>query len=164
MGDHYWSQSGCHGPVYQDRPDVWWYGIPGQGSWYYRPGASYGAGPWFVSGPVYQNFAAGGYECGGAGAPTDYEHLCSSGQISSWQRFEGGRFVVIAGVAHYQTGQFDPPCAASFTAGEVSPEQLAWLDEEVDVPDLPIFLDGKPVNAGRVVVHRARRADIPPRK
>lgn len=111
MGDGYWSQSGCNVNG-NTRPDVWWYGVPGQGSWYWRPGNA-NPGPYFVGGPIYANFAVGGYECGGAGAPTAPEIFCTGMAYTylSSQRFEGGSFVVtLDHVGHYRAGVHSNSC------------------------------------------------------
>ena len=159
MGDNFWSVSGCNLNGHT-RPDVWWYGRPGLGCWYYRPNAASDKGPWWVSGPIHANFAAGGHECGGAGAPTDAEKVCNSGPYRRWQRFEGGRFVVDnANVAHYHHAAFSSPCLA----GVVEASDLdSWLDEELDVPDPPIIdAKGKALNGGKVRTRKVKRRDLP---
>ena len=56
-GDGFWSQSSC-------RPDVWWYGFPGEGAVYWHQST---AEIWVGYG-VHATYAANGYECGWLGA------------------------------------------------------------------------------------------------
>lgn len=53
MGERFWSTSNC-------RPDVWWYGISGQGCWYWT--ARFGQ--YWVSGGVHQKYSQVAYEWG----------------------------------------------------------------------------------------------------
>lgn len=58
VGDGFWTQSGC-------KSDVWWYGVPGQGCWYWTQRF----GQHFVGGGLYQKYASLNYECGLLGPP-----------------------------------------------------------------------------------------------
>src|SRR5690242_3295523 len=78
MADGAWSYSTCRG-------DVQWYGVPGQGCWYYTQRF----GMHFVGGIMYQVFKAYGYECGVFGPPVkDYQWLSEFSRNGIW--FEGG--------------------------------------------------------------------------
>lgn len=78
MADNAWSQSGC-------RSDVWWYGIPGSGCYYWT--ARFGQ--YWVGGGVYQKYASLGFECGGLGAPVkEYQWLSEFSAFGMW--FQGG--------------------------------------------------------------------------
>lgn len=79
MADGAWSVSGC------GRNDVYWYGVPGQGCYYWT--ARFGQ--YFVGGVVFQSFRNQGYECGQLGAPVKpYQFLSEFGQNGQW--FEHG--------------------------------------------------------------------------
>lgn len=123
MGNGYWSQSGCNLNGHT-RPDIWWYGYPGTGAFYWKPGDP-NPGPYFVGGPIHANFAAGGYECGGCGRPIGPEYKCAGGQPPnpplppfnySFQIFEGGRFVTNIDwhSASYQAGDWSYPCTIAY--------------------------------------------------
>lgn len=88
MADYAWSQSNC-------RPDVWWYGYPGQGSYYWTQRF----GQYWVGGIIHQRYAENRYECGGLGAPVKhYQWLSEFGQYGTW--FEGGA-ITVDGVVHW---------------------------------------------------------------
>jgi hypothetical protein len=77
MADYAWSQSVC-------RPDVLWYGIPGQGTWYYTERF----GQHWVGGGIYQRYAQAGWECGNLGPPVkDYQYLSEFGAYGMWFQF-----------------------------------------------------------------------------
>jgi hypothetical protein len=78
MADNAWSQSEC-------REDVWWYGVPGQGCYYWTEWY----GTRWTGGIIYQTYARHGYECGWLGAPTSNYGWIAEYQ-SNGQWFEGG--------------------------------------------------------------------------
>ena len=85
MADNSWSQSGC-------RSDVWWYGVPGQGSYLHT--ARFGT--YWVGAGIYQRYAALGYECGWLGAPVKaYQWLSEFSAYGQW--FEGGAIAYVSG-------------------------------------------------------------------
>jgi hypothetical protein len=78
VADGSWSQSTC-------RADVWWWGVPGQGTHYWTQRF----GQYWVGGGVYQRYAAAGYECGNLGPPVKvYQWLSEFGAYGQW--FAGG--------------------------------------------------------------------------
>jgi hypothetical protein len=86
MADNAWSQSTCRGTV-------WWYGVPGQGCWFWTAKWGY---VW-VSGAVYQKYAQVGYECLSMGAPvkpegwmTEFDNPLLVGWGTNGQWFQGG--------------------------------------------------------------------------
>lgn len=101
--DGEWSQSGCSGPYYTSRPDVWWYGVPGQGSYYMWLYHNNNAARWVGTG-FYQKYAQQGHECGWLGAPdTD---VYSAGALYpngtyTIQRFQGGHIAQYYGTMYY---------------------------------------------------------------
>lgn len=118
-GEGYWSVSTCSGPVYASRTDIWWLGTTGSGAFYWHRNLGSGA-PWagqafYVSGRIHLSFAAGGYECGAAGAPTSEVHNCPvqyGNNIIQSQRFEQGRYIVRAnGDTWYQHGVINSSCS-----------------------------------------------------
>ena len=119
MADNQWSQSGCRG-------DVWWYGVPGQGSYLWT--ARFGT--YWVGGGVYQKFASVGYECGGLGAPVkDYQWLSEFGAYGQW--FQGGAVYYSGGQWRIAWGDYGQ------TAGRLAGENTeAPADAEVP-PDPP---------------------------
>lgn len=81
MADGAWSQSGC-------RPDVWWYGVPGSGCWYWT--ARFGQ--YWVSGGVHWKYSHMSYECGALGvAVKSYGYISEFNTEGQW--FEGGCIV-----------------------------------------------------------------------
>lgn len=138
MADGAWSQSGCSGPVYESRPDVWWYGIPGQGCWYWT--AVYGQ--WFVTGSIYANFASGGWECGNAGPPVGPMIRCRNNPLSRYQQdFEGGKFWTdsTGTVAHYAHGNHNVCAGAA-----ASPPRDPTDEETVDDSDFLATVIARP--------------------
>lgn len=120
MADNAWSQSGC-------RTDVWWYGVPGQGSYYWT--ARFGQ--YWVGGGVYQRFAAARYECGGLGAPVkEYQWLSEFGAYGMW--FEFGAIYYSGGAWRVAYGNYGQ------TAGRLveEPDPVIPADAEVP-PDAP---------------------------
>jgi hypothetical protein len=123
VADNAWSQSTCRG-------DVYWYGVPGAGSYLWTQRF----GTYWVGGGVYAKFAAVGYECGGLGAPVkEYQWLSEFSAYGQW--FQGGAIYYQGGwkVAWGDYGQ-----TAGRLAGEVWPE--APDDAEVP-PDAPSVMD-----------------------
>lgn len=78
MADNAWSASSC-------KPSVWWYGVPGQGCWYWTSRF----GQYWVGGGVYQKYAVEFWECGRLGEPVkEYQWLSEFGANGQW--FLGG--------------------------------------------------------------------------
>lgn len=119
MGDYTWTWSTC-------RPDVQWYGVPGQGShlWTAR------FGQYWVGGGVYQRFAAAGYECGGLGPPVKaYQWLSEFGAYGQW--FEGGAIYYSGGQWRVAYGNFGQ------TAGRLA-EDATEVPADAEIPpDMP---------------------------
>jgi hypothetical protein len=104
-GDGFWSQSGC-------RPDISWYGYPGQGA-YYRYNNSY---PWWwVGGTFNYSYGRWGWECGMLGGPVGDEFTPSNNAYARQQNFEGG-FVYKDGFNYWWVCQYGPSgsCWAAF--------------------------------------------------
>jgi hypothetical protein len=79
VADGAWSVGGC------GRNDVWYYGYPNQGAYYWTQRF----GMYWVGGVYHQRYAQSGYECGGLGAPVkDVGFLSEFGRQGQW--FEGG--------------------------------------------------------------------------
>lgn len=128
MGDKFWSWSTC-------RPDVMWYGVPGEGShlWTQR------FGQYWVGGGVYQRFAAAGYECGPLGPPVKaYQWLSEFAAYGQW--FQGGAIFYKNGAWQMVTGDFGQ------TAGRLTEDADVPADAEVppDMPALPASPDDPP--------------------
>lgn len=79
MADGGWSQSTC-------RPDTLWWGVPGAGCWY----ATQRWGQYWVSGVVYQIYAANRWECGQLGPPVKPYGFISEFGTGEGQWFLGG--------------------------------------------------------------------------
>lgn len=119
MADYEWSQSGC-------RSDVWWYGVPGAGSYQWTQRW----GQYWIGGGIYQKFAALGYECGGLGPPVkEYQWLSEFGAWGMW--FEGGAIYYSNGwnVAWGNYGQ---------THGRMTAEQAEAPADAEYPPDPPV--------------------------
>lgn len=81
MGERFWSGSSC-------RSDCQWYGISGQGCWYWT--ARYGQ--YWVSGGVHTKYSQVLYECGMLGVPVkSYGWVSEFANNGQW--FEGGCIV-----------------------------------------------------------------------
>lgn len=126
MADGAWSASGC-------RPDVWWWGIPGQGTWYWT--ARYGQ--YWVGGIVYQIFAAHGYECGGLGAPVKPYGFISEfgGGEGVW--FEGGVIVYRYDIRAWRTygGNFGQTAGRLVRPGDEADPIDVSRYVELDMPE-----------------------------
>jgi hypothetical protein len=109
VGTGYWSQSTC-------RSDTLWYGVPGQGTWYYT--ARWGQ--YWVGGGVYQTYARQGFECSALGPPVkDYQYLSEFASYGQW--FLGGA-IWFNGTWHVSLGDFGQ------TAGRLDGIELAAPD------------------------------------
>jgi hypothetical protein len=120
VADGAWSYSTC-------RPDVQWYGVPGQGSHLY----TVRFGQYWVGGGVYQAFAAARWECGALGPPVKaYQWLTEFGAYGQW--FEGGAIFYRSGRWQVVYGNYGQ------TAGRLTeaPEVEAPADAELP-PDPP---------------------------
>lgn len=117
MGDREWGPAGCTGG-WGPHPGLWYYGIPGQGCYYWHRGGccEYNDQCFWVGGPIFQAFANGGYECGPAGPPTSEQKNCPSNLFPfTWyyaQRFYRGRYVAQPNGLWYQHGQFSLSCGS----------------------------------------------------
>lgn len=81
MANGAWSVSGCRG-------DVWWYGYPGQGSYYWTQRW----GQYWVSGAIHTKYSQVLYECGMLGvAVKNYGWISEFNNNGQW--FEGGCIV-----------------------------------------------------------------------
>ncbi len=120
MADGSWSQSTCRG-------DVWWWGVPGQGTHYWT--ARYGQ--YWVGGGVYQKYASVGYECGGLGAPVKpYQWLSEFGANGMW--FQGGAIYYSGGQWRVAWGDYGQ------TAGRLAESNPQPPDDAEVPPDAPI--------------------------
>lgn len=116
MADNAWSQSTCRG-------DVWWYGVPGQGTHYWT--ARFGQ--YWVGGGVYQRYAAAGYECGNLGPPVKaYQWLSEFGAYGQW--FEGGAIYYSGGQWRIALGDYGQ------TAGRLAEETEPVIPDDAEVP------------------------------
>ncbi len=94
MADNAWSQSVC-------RADTQWYGVPGQGTYYYTPRF----GVHWVGGGVYQTYKSWGFECRDLGPPVkDYEWISEFGGYGQW--FIGGVIVYTGGAWRVYIGDW----------------------------------------------------------
>jgi hypothetical protein len=113
VADGSWSQSGCRG-------DVWWYGFPGQGCYYWT--ARFGT--YWVGSPL-STYAAWQWECGQLGAPVkEYQFLSEFQAAGQW--FEGGAIYFKGGSWKVATGNFGQ------TAGRFA-DDAEW-PEDVEMP------------------------------
>lgn len=81
MANGSWSASTC-------KPEVWWYGVPGQGSWYWTQRY----GQYWVS-QTWAKYRDWGFECGTLGPPVkDYGWIAEMnyGKGCEGQWFLGG--------------------------------------------------------------------------
>ncbi len=108
MADNAWSLSGC------GRSDVWYYGIPGSGCWYWT--ARYGT---YWVGSDLGPYGAQGWECGALGAPVKaYEYLTEFGAAGQW--FEHGALYYKNGAWHEALGDYGQ------TAGRITADPGDW--------------------------------------
>ena len=82
MGERFWSVSDC-------RPDIWWYGISGQGCWYWTQRF----GQYWVSGGIHIKYGQVAYECGMLGVPVKPAGKIGEFGNNNGQWFEGGCIV-----------------------------------------------------------------------
>ena len=126
MGERFWSTSNC-------RPDVWWYGISGQGCWYWT--ARFGQ--YWVSGGVHQKYSQVAYECGMLGVPVkSYGWISEFGNNGQW--FEGGCIVWSGTQWVIKVGDWGQT-AGRLAGDEPAREVEGILDEpvpEVEAPEL----------------------------
>jgi hypothetical protein len=78
VGERFWSTDPC-------RPDVYWYGISGQGCWYWTQRF----GQYWVSGGIHQKYGQVLYQCGMLGTPVKTAGFLSEFNAQG-QWFEGG--------------------------------------------------------------------------
>lgn len=94
MADGSWSQSTCRG-------DVWWWGVPGEGTHYWTQRF----GQYWVGGGVYQTYAGANWECGGLGPPVkSYGWMTEFGAWGQWM--EGGAIYFASGAWRVRYGDF----------------------------------------------------------
>lgn len=126
MADNAWSQSTC-------RADVWWYGVPGSGCWYWTQRF----GQYWVSGGVHQTYANNGWECGWLGAPVkSYQWLSEFSAYGQW--FEGGAIYYANGSWRVFQGDMGQ------TAGRDADVSTAEAPADAETPpksDLPVEVD-----------------------
>ena len=114
MADGAWSQSGCRG-------DVWWYGFPGQGCYYWTQRF----GTYWVGSPL-ATYAAWQWECGQLGAPVkEFQFLSEFQAAGQW--FEGGAIYFKNGAWRVAIGNFGQ------TAGRLTADTVEWPDD-VEMP------------------------------
>ncbi len=119
MADNAWSWSTC-------KPDVQWYGVPGQGSYLWT--ARFGT--YWVGGGLYQKFAAVGYECGSLGPPVkEYQWLSEFSAWGMW--FLGGAIYFKNGAWQVVYGDFGQ------TAGRLAPEPEPMIPDDAEAPPDP---------------------------
>lgn len=128
MADGSWSASGC-------RPDVWWYGYPGQGSYYWTQRW----GQYWVSGGVHVKYGQVAYECGMLGAPVKaYGWISEFSTNGQW--FEGGCIVWQDRDWKVKVGSFGQTAGRLVGSGpfkvNVNVEDEP-ADEPVDKPTMP---------------------------
>lgn len=129
MGDGYWTQSTCRG-------DVWWWGVPGSGTWYWT--ARFGT-QW-VGGTVYQYYAAWGWECGQLGPPINPYGWVDQFGGGYGQWFENGCIVYAYGAWRVYVGQYGQ--LNGRLADE--PEPAVAEPEAEQAPPPPEVAGGKP--------------------
>lgn len=111
MADGAWSQSTC-------RSDVFWWGVPGSGCWYWT--ARFGQH--WVGGGVWQMYANRGFECGDLGPPVkDYGFISEfGGGNGTW--FQNGCIIFRLGVWTVFVGDYGQ--TAGRLAEDVRPDDL----------------------------------------
>jgi hypothetical protein len=123
VADNEWSQSGC-------RPEVWWYGIPGAGSYLWTQRF----GTYWVGGGVYQKYASVGYECGGLIAPVkEYQWLGEFSAYGMW--FQGGAIYYSGGQWRIAWGDYGQ------TAGRLTETNPQAPDDAETPHDAPSVMD-----------------------
>lgn len=129
MSDNAWSQSGC-------RSDVWWYGVPGQGCWYWT--ARFGQH--WVGSPL-GTYAAWQWECGALGAVVkDYEFLTEFAAAGQW--FEGGAIYFKNGQWRVVIGNFGQTAGRLADVGEFPADaEMPPVAVEAPITPLPPVLD-----------------------
>ncbi len=127
MGDRSWTWSTCN-------PQVQWYGIPGQGTYYWT--ARFGT--YWVGGGVYQRYASANWECGSLGAPVkEYQWLSEFGAYGQW--FEFGAIYYSGGAWRVAYGDYGQ------TAGRLAEEPEPVTPDDAEVPpDAPVAPDDPP--------------------
>lgn len=129
MADNAWSTSTCRG-------DVMWWGVPGQGTYYWT--ARFGT--YWVGGGVYQRYAAAGFECGALGPPVKpYQWLSEFGAYGQW--FSGGAIYYSAGAWRVALGNYGQTAGRLAQMDEPSPE---WAETPPDAPTEPEFIPDPP--------------------
>lgn len=135
MADYEWSVSGCCCPT---RPDVWWKGYPGSGSYYHTD--RYGT--YWVGGGVHTTYAWHNYECGTnavrLGAPVkEYQWLGEFGAYGQW--FEFGAIFYKNGGWQVRIGNWGQTAGRDAELQEVEPPEDAEQppDPPEDVPAPP---------------------------
>ncbi len=119
MAERAWSQSGC-------RADIWWYGINGQGCWYWTQRY----GQYWVSGGLHQKYGQVAYECGMLGVPVkSYGWISEFGGNGQW--FVGGCIVWMNGQWVIKVGNWGQ------TAGRLM-DQESLPHDDVEVEDAPL--------------------------
>lgn len=125
MADGAWSTSGC-------RPDVMWYGFPGQGCYYWtqRFGIRWVGSDWAT-------YAAWAFECGVLGPPVkDFEFLSEFGAAGQW--FQNGAIYFKNGAWKVATGDYGQ------TAGRLAADVGEW-PKDAEMP--PTFETPPPAPA-----------------
>lgn len=123
MGDNFWSESTCKG-------GVWWYGIPGQGCWYWTERY----GQHFVGGGVYQKYAQAGWECGALGEPVKgYQWLSEFAADGQWFLggaiyFKNGAWRIVFGDYGQTAGRLAEVKVEAPTSAEHPPEGEAPVE------------------------------------
>ncbi len=108
MADGSWSQSGCQ----PSRPDVWWFGFPGQGCYYW----TFRFGQHWV-GSNLALYAAWNHECGQLGPPVkDFEFLTEFGAAGQW--FEHGAMYFKFGTWHVVIADYGQTAGRLADVGE----------------------------------------------
>lgn len=145
MADNAWSQSTCNG-------DVWWWGVPGQGTHYWT--ARFGQ--YWVGGGVYQVYASVGWECGGLGPPVKpYEWLSEFNSYGQW--FAGGAIYYSGGQWRIAWGDFGQ--TANRLVRTTAPTSAdAPPDAPANVPSPP--LTGLPTSKGKETVKPDRWVEL----
>jgi hypothetical protein len=118
MGDNAWTTSTC-------RSDVMWYGVPGQGTYYWT--ARYGQ--YWVGGGLYQRYSAPDirWECGPLGAPVkEYQWLSEFSAYGMWFQF---------GAIYYKNGAWQVAFGNyGQTAGRLIEEHESVIPADAEVP------------------------------
>lgn len=127
MADNAWGPSGCQ----PNRPDVWYYGVPGQGCWYWT--ARFGQH--WVGSPL-GTYGRWNWECGALGPPVkDFEFLSEFGAAGQW--FQSGAIYFKNGAWKVAIGDYGQTAGRLVDVGEFPSDAEMPPGHEAEPADRP---------------------------